>query len=571
MTRRRRAPATVALALVALAAAVSAAGAGAGARGGPGIGTTPPERGAVTVVGSVAGDDWSLPPGTPVAANSGFFSESASPSRHIDTRVVDITWRMVEPADGVWRDDLAGGAEGDPFAPLADQLEGPGPFWLRVWISNVDWAPQWVVDDCGLEPAGRDESGQDHLPIWAPCFWGHAMDLYHHLLVDLGLRDDPRLMLAYVPGAFAYTEFDFDVPEQAVAAGTLTVPQFTTWFAQMVGDLTGLMGDLANKLVFTGEDHPFASNFGTADDLLARQAVSAGMGVRTGISELSNFHLDEVPAYGTTIGPDGHLVTDEDWVLRDPDRISAAEHECFNDCGFHADQLGYAIRQANLHALAALRTNWMYVVPHDSYLDRFAAHWNWVRHSLGQRAGTSADAWVALRRADDMFWADDDQAAGAGVDWARRPQVRNLERWITQTDAVEGCHSRLGHEVHVGELAPENGTAIEGRRTDGAHGQNHLCLRVDDAFVDPDATVSVDVLVTYLDRGRGTFRLMVPDVGGRMRSPEVALTDSGRRRTVRFHIENGRFDASLPGAVDLRISRVRGDDVDVQFVRVVKP
>lgn len=557
------------VALVGLTVAALLVGAAIADR--PGAAFAPGADGAITVTGAVVGDDWSLPPGAPVAAGSGFFSEVASPARHIDTRVVDVTWRMVEPADGRYRDDLAGGAEGDEFAPLADQLEAPGPFWLRVWISNVDWAPQWVVDDCGLEPAGQDESGQDHLPVWDPCFWGHAVDLYRHLFVDLGLRDDPRLVLAYVPGAFAWTEFDLDVVDQAVVAGNLTVAEFTTWFGRMVDDLTALMGEQVHKLVFTGEDHPFAGSLGAADDLLARRAVGAGMGVRTGISELSNFHLNEVPAYGTVIGADGHLVTDESWVLWEPGRISAAEHECFRACGFHADSLGYAIRLANLHALAALRTNWLYVVPGDSYLDRFAAHWEWVRHSLGQRADTSADAWVALRRASDEFWADDDQSAAAGIDWAQRPQVRNLERWVTQIDAVDGCRSRPGHEVHVGELAPENGTAREGRRTDGAHGQNHLCVRVDDAFLAPGVTTTVDVLVTYLDRGRGAFRLTVPSASGRLRSREVALTNSGRRRTVRFHVQGGRFDASLPGAVDLRISRVRGDDVDVQFVRVVKP
>jgi len=525
------------------------------------------EAGAITVAGSMVGDDWSLPAGTQVAANSGFFSERASPARHIDTRSVDVTWRMIEPADGQFRDDLTGGAEGDPFDSLADQLAAPGRFWLRVWISNVDWAPQWVVDDCDLEPAGQ--SAGDHLPIWNDCFWGHAVDLYRHLFIDLGLRDDPRLALAYVPGAFEWAEFDLDVPDQAVAAGDLTVPEFTAWFHDMVDDLTGLMGDQVHKLVFTGEDHPFA-DFGEADDLLARDAVAAGMGVRTGISELSNFHLNEVPAYGTAIGADGHLVTDEGWVLRDPERISAAEHECFNDCGFQAEHLGYAIRQANLHALAALRTNWLYVVPHDSYLDRFAAHWNWVRHSLGQRADTSADAWVALRRATDEFWADDDQAADAGIDWVRRPQVRNLERWLAQTDAVDGCRSRLGRERHEGELGSENGTAVEGRRTNTAHGQDHLCFRVDDAFLDPEADADVDVLVTYLDRGRGGFRITVPGQNGRLQSPEVTQRDTGKRRTVRFQVTDGRFDGSLPGAIDLRVSRVRGADVDVQFVRVVE-
>lgn len=526
--------------------------------------------GTITVVSSVPGDDWSLPADATVAPNSGFFSERADPGRDVDVHVVDVTWRMLEPAEGEFHDDLAGRAQDLDLEPLADQLAQPGRYWLRVWLTNVRWAPRWVVDDCGLDVAGTDEDGGRHLPIWNACFWGHAVDLYRHLFVDLGLADDPDLVLAYVPGGFAWAEFDFDVVDQAVAAGDLTVPAFVAWFHQMVADLTGLMGDQAAKLVYTGEDHPFAS-LGTADDLLARYAVEHGMGVRTGISELSNFHLDEVPAYGTTVGADGHLVTDEDWVLRTPGHISAAEHECYLDCGFHADQLGYAIRQSNLHALAALRTNWLYVVPHDSYLDRFAAHWSWVRHSLGQTVSTSPDAWVALRRATDEYWADDDTADEAGVDWAGRPVVHDLERWVRQLEQAPGCHGRRGSEVHVGELAPENGTAREGRRTDAAAGQPHLCFAVDDDFLPPTASADLDVLVTYVDRGRGSFVLTVPGDGGRLRSPEVALQDTGRRRTVRFHVAGGRLDASLPGGADLRLTRVRGVDVDVQMVRLVKP
>lgn len=571
MTCRRRP--RHAAGIVALAAALVAFGLAAALPAAPAQGRDGgPEEvaGAITVAGSVVGDDWSLPADAPPAPNSGFFSERADPGRHVDVHVVDVTWRMLEPVEGEFHDDLAGRAQDMDLEPLADQLAVPGRYWLRVWLTNVRWAPRWVVEDCGLDVAGTDEGGGRHLPIWNGCFWGHAVDLYRHLLVDLGIADDPDLVLAYVPGGFEWAEFDFDVVDRAVAAGELTVPAFVAWFHQMVADLTGLVGDQAAKLVYTGEDHPFAS-LGIADDLLARYAVEHGMGVRTGISELSNFHLNEVPAYGTTIGQDGHLVTDEDWVLRAPGRISAAEHECYLGCGFHTDQLGYAVRQSNLHALATLRTNWLYVVPHDSYLDRFAAHWSWVRHSLGQTAATSADAWVALRRATDEYWADDDTADEAGVDWNGRPVVHDLERWVHQLEQAPGCHGRPGSEVHVGVLAPENGVAREGRRTDAAAGQPHLCFSVDDTFLAPTEAADLDVLVTYVDRGRGSFVLTVPGEGGRLRSPEVALTDTGRRRTVRFNVAGGRMDASLPGGADLRLTRVRGADVDVQFVRVVKP
>lgn len=559
--------ATLALAAALLAGAATAGGvAGAGRDHGTG-----PRRAATTVsvVGAVAGDDWSLPAGTTAVPGTGFFSEEADPARHVDAHVIDVTWAMLEPAPGEYRDDLGGRAQGMDLDPLADQLDLPGRYWLRVWLTNVRWAPDWVVDECGLEPAGTDEAGGRHLPLWDTCLWGHAVELYRHLFVDLGLADDPDLVLAYVPGGFRWAEFDLDVVDQAIARGDLTVEAFVDWFHTMVADLTGLLGDQAGKLVYTGEDHPFG-DLGPADDLLARYAVEHGMGVRTGISELANFHLGEVPAYGTTIGPDGHLVTDEDWVLRQPGRISAAEHECFDDCGFHATDLGYAVRVANLHALAALRTTWMYVVPSDSYLDRFRRQWRWVRLSLGRTAATSPDAWVALRRAKDEYWADDEVATDAGVDWRGRPVVRDLERWVRQVEQAPGCRGRAGTEVHVGELAPENGTAREGRRTDAAHGQPRLCFRVDDDFLAPGEPADVDVLVTYVDRGRGRFVLDAPGAGGTTSSPAVALTGTGARRTVRFRLTGVLLDNSLAGGVDLAVRHTVGDDVDVQFVRVVK-
>ena len=42
--------------------------------------------------------------------------------------------------------------------------------------------------------------------------------------------------------------------------------------------------------MYTGEDYPFGP-WGTDDDLYARRAVDAGMGIRNGISELYNFHV----------------------------------------------------------------------------------------------------------------------------------------------------------------------------------------------------------------------------------------------------------------------------------------
>src|SRR5262249_20100254 len=157
--------------------------------------------------------------------------------------------------------------------------------------------------ECGVQSVGNGYENDPHLPLWNPCLWGYARKLYREVLLEHGLRSDPRLKLIYVPGAFTYCEFDYDIPSLAAQHGDLPFQTFDTWYHQMVADLVSIMNgensdpsdDDAYKLVFTGEDYPFGP-WGTKDDPLARDAVAGGMGIRTGITELFNFHLNHIPA-----------------------------------------------------------------------------------------------------------------------------------------------------------------------------------------------------------------------------------------------------------------------------------
>ncbi|MCA9490374.1 MAG: hypothetical protein KC621_10630, partial [Myxococcales bacterium] len=404
------------------------------------------------------GEDWRVPAGVVPVANSGFFSETARPAKGVDTGVIDVTWAQLEPRDGEWSTTTTGSAQGMRFASLDDQLAAMAgqPRWIRIWFSSTDWAPSWVQSKCGVTPiSGTDYDGQRHLPIWDDCVWNEIVAVYDEFLVRRGMLADPLTRLVYVPGAFTWCEFDYDMVNRASSRDGLTWPTFDAWFGTMVTDLARIGGADVDKLVFTGEDYPYGS-FGTRDDLQARQVVTGGLGIRNGITEVSNNHLSEVPAYGVHIAPDGHLVTDESWPLLGPDGVIGAENECFDDCGHHADDLAYAIRQANLKALQ-LRVNWLYVVPGPSHLDDFPEHWAWVRAELGQRPSTAFDAWAQLRDAEDRYWTDE----GTGPDgtrWDGFPFVKNLERWLVQRD-VPGAISARGTDRHARELDPYNGVA----------------------------------------------------------------------------------------------------------------
>lgn len=514
------------------------------------------------------GDDWRLPQWVAPVPGTGLFSEELAHDRHVDVRVVDVSWRQLNPAPGVYSGTTTGAAQGLTFPSLDDQLSSTDPFGMRIWASGADWAPEWVISQCGITESWPDYDGQEHLPIWDDCLWNHLMTLWRTVFVDWNLRADPRLVMLYAPGAFTWCEFDFEIIEQAAADG-LSFSEFNGWFqaamAEMVsifnGDNDDPSDDFAHKLVYTGEDYPWGPWDGSAD-LLARDAVEAGLGIRTGITETFNFHLNHIPAYGTTIANDGHMVTDETWPLLSNGRTIATENECYNACGYSTSDPYYAVTMSNLKALQ-MRVNRLYVVPSDSYLAQYPDHWEWVRFSLGHSPHTSPDAWVALREAEDRYWIDDDSHS-----WNGKPWVRNLERFLIQRDVEPDAVSRRGADVRSGEVDPENGTAYEGRRTDRSSGQTALAFFVDNAFLS-QPVADIQLKITYLDSGRARWTVQYPGSDGAMHTSAVVNTDSGAVQTATFILEAADFNGTLEGGADFRIVTDAGD-VDIRFVRLVK-
>ena len=515
-----------------------------------------------TGVTIVDGDDWSLPGWVRPAPNSGYFSEEADAAELVAVRSVDLSWRQLRPSSEQTLDrSSSGSAQGMSFDGLDAQLAQPGDFWMRIFASGEDWAPAWVAEQCDVASYGPDYDGERHLPIWDECVWGHLIDTYRMLFVDLGLASDPRLRFVYVPGAFTWAEYDYEMVTAAADAGDLDEESYLAWYDHAWSDLVALFGDNAHKLVFTGEDYPWGP-FGAADDLLAREAVDAGMGIRTGITELANFHLSEAPAYGSHVEPNGHLSVDETLPVHSGRYVVATENECFTDCGYVTSEPYYAVRQANLKALQ-LRVNWMYVVPGPSYMAEYPEQWDWLRLSLGQTAETSADAWAAFRDAEDTFWVDpesgpfDDPAS-----WPSRPYVRNLERWLVQVDEPGSVAHRTEADAHVHVLEEDNGTAYEGLSTDVAAGDTGFVLDVDPRFA-AAASGRIVLKVTYLDEGDGGFAI---DTGSGT-SAAVERTGSGTWRTATIALPDGALAASAR----LRISLAPdADDLVVRFVRLVR-
>lgn len=530
--------------------------------GGPDEPFVDPGAGSVTIRD---GDDWTLPAWVRPSANSGFFSEKPSGAHRVGVHSVDVTWRQVQPVRAGALDRTASGtAQGMSLSGLDAQLSEPGDFWMRVFASAEEWAPAWVRQRCGVKTYGPDYDDQRHLPIWNECVWSELLQTYKALFVDTGLAADPQLRFVYVPGAFTWAEFDYEIIAAAAESGDLDLQTYLAWYRHAWSDLVKLFGEHANKLVFTGEDYPFGP-FGEDDDLLAKRAVDAGMGIRSGITEVSNFHLNEAPAYGSRIEPNGHVTIDESLPIHSGRYVVATENECYNDCGFTTKDPYYAVRQSNLKALQ-LRMNWVYVVPAPSYMDEYRGHWDWVRLSLGKTAETSPDAWAALRDAEDRYWSDNEPGRFADPKaWTTKPYVRNLERWLVQVDEPGSIGHRTDVDKHTGVLDPDNGTASEGLTTKVAAGDTGFVFEVDPRFAAANSG-RVVMKITFLDRGRGSVTITTATG----QSAKVERTGSGDWRTATVSLPEGCLKTT-GSAPRLRVGvDTGGDDLVVRFVRIVK-
>ena len=515
----------------------------------------PPAPQPITVID---GYDWSLPPGVGPRPDAGFYGDQLAPEHGVDVRVLDLTWRQLEPTEGALRHDTYGHAQDQDFASWADQRAEGGRYWLRLWLTGVDWAPAWLPAACGVAPIGVDGDGQAHLPLWDPCVWAKARALWQRVLAEV--KDDPALVLVYVPGGFTWNDFDFPLIDGAVDAG-LDPAAFAAWFHGMVADLAAAAGPAVGKLVYTGEDYP-AARLGAVDDLLARDATRAGLGVRAARGELANHKLAAAPAWGARIAADGHVLVDPAAGARG---VRAVEHECYDACGTTVadpDELAYAVRTSNWKALT-LGARWIFVAPTDSHLGELADHWRWVRAELGRGAADAFDGWVVLRDAEDRAWADD-----ATVTWPARPWVANLERLVVQREVAPDGRSARGTEVRAGVLDPRNGTAYEGRRTTAAAGGQALYFAVDPAWLAGDHPVTVQV--TFLDDACGAWTLRYATAAGARDSAPVACTNTGGVRTARIALPDARFAGALAGGTDLAVVRGGAADVEVRYLRVVR-
>ncbi len=523
------------------------------------------------------GDDWSLPSWVTPANDYVFFNEVLDAGFHINNHVIDLTWKQINPANGVysktatasWND--FGSGDSFFFDSYTNQLALGGHYWLRIWLSGEDWVPPWVLTDCAIPSTQRwlDHSQQQrHIPLWNSCVWNHAKTMYNHVFNVWGVKNDSQMEFIYVPGGFFYGEFDFDVMWAAFNDNTVTAAQLLTWLADIRTSLTNMMGSKKGKLMYTGQDYPFdfSGNPYAEFELHATKAVDAGMGVRNGISELFNFHLNETPAYGSHIQQNGHVSIDENYTVHRDNHVIGNENECYNACGFTTSDPYYAVVMSNLKALQ-LRSTHLLVETVDSYMSQYANHWDWVEKELAKNATNAADAWVALREYEDTFFANSTPAHN--INWNNKPWLHNFERFLMQIDIPPNGMSQRGTDIRSNVLDADNGTSYEGRKTKHSSGQDYLYFFVQDNFA-KGLSPNMQLKVTYLDAGSALWQLQYRNNLGQIVSENVQNTNSNTLKTATFDFNQANFANGMTGNADFRLYNGGVSDIEVKFVRLIR-
>ncbi|MEC7669556.1 MAG: hypothetical protein VX622_10825, partial [Pseudomonadota bacterium] len=311
--------------------------------------------------------------------------------------------------------------------------------------------------------------------------------------------------------------------------------------------------------------------------LLPRDAVLSGLGIRNGITENYNNHLNQVPAYGLTIQPNGHVEADEDWVGYDG-RVLGTENECFLGCGLQnavaegSERHRHEVMMANFKALQ-MRMNWIYASA-GSNLAGFGEHWHWVRQSLGRQRGDAFDAWAVLRESRDAFFAgsSDDARIRADVvgNWTRRPWVRNMERWLVQRDVCGDGVAQAGAE-RIGDLVDPKAVSFEGLRTDLARGQRRLYFDADHGLFHGDHQ-NIDIHVTYAHDADVAWSVEFQQGDCKRETATVQAAGDGSNglKTATFSVPSITFANGFAGQTDFAIHNQADADLTVYFVRIVR-
>jgi Beta-galactosidase len=516
-------------------------------------------------------DDWWLPEWvTPLPDVVGFYVDNPVdvPVPDQTLELVTFRWKDVNPREGVY-----------DWSILEKALAGKNKIYTRMENSHVIHCPDWLIEKypdlktqiLTGEPTDDNfgqKTGGTYLPLWHPGLKAEFKKLLTSFK-EHGFGANPRLKFSYIPGAWAWGEFDVQFVKEMKAQG-MKPEDFMSWWRDIVDAYVDAYGkENAHKLMYTGQDALERCD----DDIEWQNAIGRklfeyvwqkGGSTRFGLLEKFDFTTGDMPVYGVPakdIGGARYFVVDEENpLIANPQRIIGAENEEIGNRNITWDNY-YQLKMTALKSLA-IRVNCVFLGA--GIWEKGGAVHQYMLKTLGRHYWDSPDAWCALREGRDVYQEWSRYHLGHRGPWI----VRNWERWLIQREVEPD-----GKTVAVYPMKSPvkfNEEAREARRTDLAHGSACIYFGVDDRFMKGGRN-AVQIKVTYLDQSKGDWWVEYDSEGeAYKKTTPVKGVDDGKWKTATLVVADAAFQNRQRGGMDFRIVNAGENDLTVRFVRVVR-
>lgn len=503
---------------------------------------------------TVNGWDWSMPPNSFPEPLSGIFMNSGSsvPNYYQGNHLLKLNahWKFLEPTEGNYDFSIIeDGLDDNNFDGVMLNVRG---MVVKIEDANtgadrfpVEWSsPPWLQN-----PVYREDERNGSIITNLRMNDNDVDTKFRQLIVALGnagFHNNPKLI-----GQIIHGSSESRGEEWGGRNGGASEDEMESWIIAWAN----AYGSNAKKLAWLKEN----------PRRLFDASVGNGCGLRGGSAEnwlrnqYTGGNVDETGQ--TWNGNDGHLTTDEDFIIIQEGRHWADQNEAYRS-GSQDPQSTWPqnYMQANLRGAQMRRNIWWA----DQNFDIDARNDNWLSLQLGKTPANSKSAWVRLMRTYSRGRRIPPDSFSTG-------EVNNFERHLYQRE-FNGNTTPVLNRLHGTNAEPRNVSASAALETNlwnisyGRRG-SHIGLAVDPLWMQ-GGPHDVYIRVVWFDNSPNEWHLDYQRSGGGTGRFSRKGQNDDTLRSTKFHITD--FSAPELAQFDEDFS-INSDGVHpFLFVEIIK-
>jgi hypothetical protein len=394
---------------------------------------------------------------------------------------------------------------------------------------------------------------------WDPCLQDHYL-AFIDAIGKANILSHPALLGVYIHGiSTSYGEemwLDDKAKVKAEGAG-MTPEKFRNTFSNRLYAWAEAAGPHVYKLAWVraqpgipGEDYQSECQY------LDTLAISLGMGCRGGGLEI--YHGYTWPVIGQSFDNDGHLHRDQSWPVTAEGRYFGDEIESLDWWSYVPETSRPLIWTATIFRAVQLGVNLLWVSDETYLYAPEVTHWY-----------TLVAGWKPEESPEAICWLREDYILrnGETVTW------KNFEHLLSQRDVSYGKSVPVipVQRPICPSLEPSDiDYDLTARSTAVNSGQTRLAFFIDEIFAD-SLSGSIQIKVVYLDNTEANWVIETVDQDEILLKSDIVRGQAdGHWRTATFMLSQPPECGQLDDEADFHIRVVRGGDLTVRFVRVIR-